>query len=490
MSNVEDAFKCRPECLSPGTPADGECIGCKALTHQSCCEKWKCHSYNGQFSCRRCHIERATNLSNMSATNAAKLEASKKNNNTPSSATSLASNPSNVKSKKNNNTPSSATSLASNPSNVKTPSLSKDSVRKMLPSSSAVNKASSKSALSKTASSNTASSKIDSSNAVKKQCHSKAVGKKSKSKTRNDEPDDSFPLLPPAPNIVGIPIALSSKNPIFEDLLKRNASSLKRILVPFKNESFVKGTVQRIPKKGKQKELYKVNWNFTALGESTISESDFYEGIRNNTLISSYIDEEDEHLPSDSRTKRLLSHCPAEELVEFHSDEEDEISLQEDENAEYPGVPENDKDDVANEKEYFLFRLLHPELDEPNHDIEGDELECGSPDSDDDISGLLWDTDAIVDPPSWKLSKKVATLKEADYIQSLFTAPVDSFLAFCPLLWFRKITHESNLYARDKFLCSDGTIRVAGNLLRPITVDEILTFHGIMIMMAVNPFPG
>jgi hypothetical protein len=396
---------------------------------------------------------------------------------------------------KKNTTPSSATSGASNPSNFKTQSSSNATVhnnqsQSKLPSSKAMNEKNA-SSFSKPASSETVDIKNNLTHPKAASSETIDVGNKTNSKTpsaKGLKPNNSFR---PSSDIGGIPIAVGANNPAVQDLLKiKHLKSLNHILVPFNNESFIKGTVEKIPKRGKNKEQYKVSWNFTALGESTITEKEFYEGIHNNALINSVAklkdlsEEENEPLPSDSRTKKLFSHCPTDELIDFCTDEDqDDVSIAEDETTE-------NLDDIENEKEYFLLRLFHDELKEPHQDIEIIESKWECPESPEDILGLMWDTDTALNPPSWKLSKKPATLKEDDFIQSLFTTPVDSFLAFCPLLWFRKIVHETNLYASAKYTSFDGAIRVAGNLFKPLTVDEILTFHGIMIMMAVNPFPG
>ncbi|MGH7954884.1 MAG: hypothetical protein ACREOZ_02870, partial [Gloeomargaritales cyanobacterium] len=107
----------------------------------------------------------------------------------------------------------------------------------------------------------------------------------------------------------------------------------------------------------------------------------------------------------------------------------------------------------------------------------------------DNLSGVTWrDTAGSgLSEPAGLLHKDKSTLKQSS--ARCFDTPLSSFLAFIPIFFWELLAYESNRFAEQKMATSVNSI-IAGCAWRGrISVQEIMTFFGILIHLTLRPFP-
>ncbi|MGH7974640.1 MAG: hypothetical protein ACREBR_03875, partial [bacterium] len=105
------------------------------------------------------------------------------------------------------------------------------------------------------------------------------------------------------------------------------------------------------------------------------------------------------------------------------------------------------------------------------------------------LSGVTWrDTEVSGLPePAGLKEKENSTLKEAS--AHLFDTSLSSFLAFIPIFFWELLTFESNRYA-EQTMAGSGSSSIAGCAWRGrISVQEMMTFFGILIHLTLRPMP-
>jgi len=97
--------------------------------------------------------------------------------------------------------------------------------------------------------------------------------------------------------------------------------------------------------------------------------------------------------------------------------------------------------------------------------------------------GLRWKLGGTVKPPINISKNKVSELK-AGYTQH-FTTPLSSFLSFVPIDFWKLWLYETNRYGQQKVSSDKFSAQ-----FRPITLQEFMTFFGILLAMTLQPMPG
>lgn len=119
-------------------------------------------------------------------------------------------------------------------------------------------------------------------------------------------------------------------------------------------------------------------------------------------------------------------------------------------------------------------------------DVEGDD--------DIPINGLHWEFNgSITTSPSNKMAQKNTTLKEG--AESQFSSPINSIMTMFPLLFWEIIVTEVNRYAEQKLVLKKATKSqkrklICGYKWQPVTLNEILTYFGILIYGMLYPQTG
>jgi hypothetical protein len=124
----------------------------------------------------------------------------------------------------------------------------------------------------------------------------------------------------------------------------------------------------------------------------------------------------------------------------------------------------------------YIPELLDDELN--------DEEEANTPAT---IDGLEWDPTAKL-PPNASKSLNITTTILPEY-HEYFETFLSSLFAFMSINVWKKVTFESNRYARQKRRRNEGL--VSGYQWKvDITLTEMLQFHGLLFAMVLQPLPG
>ena len=104
--------------------------------------------------------------------------------------------------------------------------------------------------------------------------------------------------------------------------------------------------------------------------------------------------------------------------------------------------------------------------------------------------GLLWATNVACSPTLGTYDQMKRSTIKAE-MQSKFTNPLSSFLAFLPIEFWKLFVFETNRYAASRqaeaSLIEDGPNL---NWASRLTLKELFTFVGILIQMTMRPTPG
>ena len=119
----------------------------------------------------------------------------------------------------------------------------------------------------------------------------------------------------------------------------------------------------------------------------------------------------------------------------------------------------------------------------------------GLPSEEDDVveekqAGLKWIVNGCIDKPINVASNQQSYVKIDS--RSRFINPMSSFLAFVPVEFWKMYVFHTNLYARRRFEQErqEGKGRYHNRIWVDVTLDEFMTFFGILIKMTLRPTPG
>jgi hypothetical protein len=103
------------------------------------------------------------------------------------------------------------------------------------------------------------------------------------------------------------------------------------------------------------------------------------------------------------------------------------------------------------------------------------------------IEGLHWDTSfKIGEPPAGRKPTKGCSAKTQ--YQYLFKSPIDSFFAI-PYIFWEIFCEEINRYARN-YLKKKNTRQLCGYVWKPVTINELLTYFGMLVFLMLYPQTG
>lgn len=153
------------------------------------------------------------------------------------------------------------------------------------------------------------------------------------------------------------------------------------------------------------------------------------------------------------------------------------------------GCPDSsdDEDSVNDEEqneENFVFHphpLFENEAKNVTVDDDEDNEEYGN------TSDFCWSTGTLLPPPDRSKRRPSHVIPSRT---GSFATPLSSLLAFIPLRIFNSIAAYSNLYAHN-VLETSGSVNISGKRWEgDISINEMMTFFGILIKMVLRPTPG
>ncbi len=104
------------------------------------------------------------------------------------------------------------------------------------------------------------------------------------------------------------------------------------------------------------------------------------------------------------------------------------------------------------------------------------------------ITGLHWEIGTeLHDTPPDKMEYTPSAIKE-EY-KHVFCTPIDSLFAIMPYVFWDLMTDEINRYA-EQYLKVKATMYVCGYSWKPVTVNDVVTFFGLLIFQMLYPQTG
>ena len=272
------------------------------------------------------------------------------------------------------------------------------------------------------------------------------------------------------------------------------------------------GTVMRAvgqsskKKKSVLEEQYEIAWEFTALGQSTVDARHVIGAV----LVGAQL--ESKRQPSErnhsnsrrrqgrpkARGRKQLLHRAVSMLNANYSDDdlagsapasdEDGINDTELDEASSGSDAENGEDIV----DWITFADMEGRnYDEPILDIDNNEALNKTQQSTESIEpriGLHWDTSAkISSSPDIKKPTEGCSVKQQ--YSYLFKTPIDSFFALIPYIFWEIVCEEVNRYASE-YLSRKNTRQICGYIWKAVTINEILTYFGILMFSMLYPQTG
>lgn len=240
----------------------------------------------------------------------------------------------------------------------------------------------------------------------------------------------------------------------------------ERAIVTKKKKRYILGTVTE--KNTKKQNSYKVHMNYTGIQPLYVDTEFIIRGVllaerfkpRNKTLskirhkIFTESDELDDGDPICSDT-------------EMYEDEDEAQDIQHDEDFILSGMQQ---DNIRLEDS-----SLYTEIKASSFSAEK-------------IDGITWEQNKSIPEPSEKSCFGESKLKE-QYAHH-FDTVIDSFLAFLPHTIWEFIVAQSNLYAEQVREKNSNGYICGAPWKHDITLDEMMTFIGIHILMTLHPIPG
>ena len=108
-----------------------------------------------------------------------------------------------------------------------------------------------------------------------------------------------------------------------------------------------------------------------------------------------------------------------------------------------------------------------------------------------DVNGLEWRTDLLLDYPKTLSNLPKTRLKE-EHKHNFNRNPLNAFLAFLPISFWENHRKETNKYAL-LYMKAKNTLKsfkIHGYKFREVTIQELMIFYGILIQMTTRPMPG
>ena len=272
------------------------------------------------------------------------------------------------------------------------------------------------------------------------------------------------------------------------------------------NHGHIIGTVMRVVNVGRSKKTYspsevnyEVAWEFTGLGETTVSGKHITAAVLIGCQVQS------KRQPAVDSTEKCRKGRPARKVLLQRAVSSLNANFSDDE---FVGIaPESDDEDGSNNEK--VASSSDEEASPMDEDIVEwltfGENECGQYDDtsetvqgnnnmvvDDSqtgpLLGLHWDTTAKVsNPPDIRRATKGCGVKpQYNY---LFKTPIDSFFAVIPYIFWEIFCDEINRYA-GAYLKKKNTRQICGYIWKPVSINELLTYFGILIFSMLYPQTG
>lgn len=225
-----------------------------------------------------------------------------------------------------------------------------------------------------------------------------------------------------------------------------------------------------------KKDTYRIDWDHTELKQIMCYSEKVMEGMHTYLSHPYLSSKKPSVFEFDPITPAVLKH---QKLYDFPEYDEESDTCGDTSDKELDDVDLEEVDDIA------CLGINFKRIADINYDSTNT-IEDSS--SNETFEGLLWKSSTELSKPSYRLEGKEGKLK--DNLAPLFDTPLSSMFAFMPPLWFKKIVFESNMYAKSHFGSTDGKVFVLGTVFEPISLTEIMVFHGILIFMTLYYMPG
>ena len=229
--------------------------------------------------------------------------------------------------------------------------------------------------------------------------------------------------------------------------------------------TYLVGTIYKKDSGNKSCQYYWVDWNSTNIKSTKIDIHTLIEGISTAKDLASKKNDGDTPLDLDKSVITALT-----STIETHEKGDHIESDAEDEDEEDESKP--DQTTTTKSHAVLLEELHFQSLESP---------------SSVDENGLTWKFNGSLAPPHQATTKAKASLRP-NAVQK-FSSPLKSFLAFFPVEFWKLYLHRSNAYARFRIQQDIDTGKPAKKW-NEITLDEFMTFFGILIKMTLRPMPG
>ncbi len=150
----------------------------------------------------------------------------------------------------------------------------------------------------------------------------------------------------------------------------------------------------------------------------------------------------------------------------------------------FGGAPSSDSDSTSNSSNQSLSR--EKDIDTVNITRDSDN-ESDIDMSDDVISALHWENGSQLGQLHYKMRPSSTTLKEC--YRHLFSTTIDSMLALLPYIFWEMIVVEVNRYASN-YCTEKNTRQILGSIWKPVNVQEILKYFGMLLYATLYPLTG
>jgi hypothetical protein len=279
------------------------------------------------------------------------------------------------------------------------------------------------------------------------------------------------------------------------------AEKLHKYLFQDGAKRFLKGTVARKSKQKGGRRFYDVQWESHDLGETSCELDPILTAIETAKEGKKRVERQKRVERENKQTKgRLSSPCGKYHPKQLFSKDvlhclsivdegEEGIPNSSDSEAEYDEVVERVSEEVLEEDEVDEKYEHHYQCKELFTDtfLDDGRVVAEENESERNDLGFEWSTAGSTQQPIG-LSNRISTHVQPN-MTGLFKSPLSSFIAFCPLKVWKSIVYFTNKKAK-KILLENKTRRISGIVWEDVTLNEIMTYIGILIWMTLRPAPG
>ena len=217
---------------------------------------------------------------------------------------------------------------------------------------------------------------------------------------------------------------------------------------------------------------YRVEWEHTALGETVIDINVLQPAIELARKLQNILDDESKHPLGADVLHFLRANDGSTPGAAIPSDDEEGKGKESEEDDDQDD--DNERDNVDDISINFAYHSLQTKRG-------------GQPTTQQD--GLLWATNTASSPDIGIYDQTKGSTIKAE-MQSRFTNPLSSFLAFLPLEFWKLFVFETNRFAASRQAEATLVEGPAVNWASRLTLKELFTFLGILIQMTMRPTPG